>query len=124
MQWLWKFNVVSVKQQQCLHRLSGACGRRPISRLRPRCLFRILIIQILLYRSETWTLLKKEIDKLEVFQMRCLRQILGVTRLNRLLNETVQRQCGDQSTIKEAIQKSYLQWFGHVCRMDRTQLPC
>ncbi len=38
-QWLQKCNVVSVKQKQCLHRLSGASGRRPISRLRPRCVF-------------------------------------------------------------------------------------
>ncbi len=66
-----------------------------------------MIIPILIYGSETWTLLKKEIDKLEVFQMRCLRQILGVTRLNRLRNETVRRQCGDQSTIEEAIQKRH-----------------
>ncbi len=52
-------------------------------------LFRTLIIQILLYGSKTWTLLKKDINKLEVFQMRCLRQILGVTRLDRILNKTV-----------------------------------
>lgn len=58
-----------------------------------------------------WTLLKKEINKLEVFQIQCL---LGVTRLDRLRNETVRRQCGDQSTIEEVIQKRHLQWFGHV----------
>ncbi len=54
--------------------------------------------------------------------MRCLRQILGVTQLDRLRNKTVRRQCDDQSTIKEAIQKRHLQWFGHVSRTDSTRL--
>ncbi len=72
-------------------------------------LFWTRIIPILLYGSETWTPLKKEINKLEVLQMRCLGQILGVTWLDRLLNETVRWQCGDQPTIEEAIQKIHLQ---------------
>ncbi len=46
-------------------------------------------------------------------------QILGVTRLDRILNKTVWRQCGDQYTI----QKRHLQYFGHVCWMDSTRLP-
>lgn len=45
-------------------------------------LFRTMIIPILLYILETWTLLKTEINNFEVFQMRCLRQILGVSRRN------------------------------------------
>ncbi len=61
-----------------------------------------LIIPILLYGSETLTLLKIEINKLETFQMQCLRQILGVSQLDRLRNEIVR--CGNQPTIEEAIQ--------------------
>ncbi|XP_051787580.1 craniofacial development protein 2-like [Erpetoichthys calabaricus] len=36
-------------------------------------LFKTLILPILFYGSETWTLLKQDLNKLEVFQMRCLR---------------------------------------------------
>ncbi len=85
-------------------------------------LFRSLIIPILLYGSETLTLLKMEINKLEIFQMQCLRQILDISRLDRLRNETVRQQYGNQPTIEEAIQKRRLQWFGHVCRMDISRL--
>ncbi len=67
-------------------------------------LFRSLIILILLYGLETWTLLKMEINKLETFQMQC---------------QTVRQQCGNQPMIKEAIQKRRLQWY----RMDISRLP-
>ncbi len=64
-----------------------------------------------------------EINKLETFQMQCLRQILGASRLDWLWSEPEHQQCGNKPTIEEAIQKRRLQWFGHVCRMDISQLP-
>ena len=86
-------------------------------------LFRTLIIPILLYGSETWTLLKPELNKLEVFQMRCLRQILHVSLRDHLRNETIRRRCDQQPTIEEQIQKRRLRWFGHVSRMNNNRLP-
>ena len=86
-------------------------------------LFRTLILPILLYGSETWILLKPDLNKLEVFQMRCLRQILRVTLLDRLRNETIRERCDQQPTMEEQVQKRRLRWFGHVCRMSESRLP-
>ena len=86
-------------------------------------LFRTLILPILLYGSETWTLLKSDINKLEVFQMRCLRQILGVSLRDRHRNEIIREKCDNQPSIEEQIQKRRLRWFGHVCRMNTSRLP-
>lgn len=86
-------------------------------------LFRTLILPILLYGSETWTLLTPDINKLEVFQMRCLRQILGVSLRDKLRNETIRMRCDSQPAIAETIQSRRLRWFGHVCRMDTDRLP-
>jgi CRISPR/Cas system CSM-associated protein Csm2 small subunit len=86
-------------------------------------LFRTLILPILLYGSETWTLLKPDMNKLEVFQMRCLRQILGVSLRDRYRNETIRMRCDHQPPVEEQIQKSRLRWFGHVCRMNTSRLP-
>ena len=41
--------------------------------------FRTMVMSVLLYGAETWPVTKKEIRKLTTFQMRCLRDILGVT---------------------------------------------
>ncbi|RXM98263.1 RNA-directed DNA polymerase from mobile element jockey [Acipenser ruthenus] len=83
-------------------------------------LFRTLILPILLYGSETWTLLKQDLNKLEVFQMRCLRQILSISLRDRIRNETIRIRCNHQPTVVEAVQLRRLRWFGHICRMSIT----
>ncbi|EYB96255.1 hypothetical protein Y032_0152g2888 [Ancylostoma ceylanicum] len=86
-------------------------------------LLRTLVLPILLYGSETWTLLKLDSNKLETFQMRCLRQILGISILSRIRNEHIRDSCGHQPTVEEQIRIRRLRWFGHVCRMDTTRPP-
>uniref|UniRef100_A0A914XPG8 Reverse transcriptase domain-containing protein n=1 Tax=Plectus sambesii TaxID=2011161 RepID=A0A914XPG8_9BILA len=86
-------------------------------------LFRTLVLPILLYGSETWTLLKADASKLEVFEMRCLRQILRVSIRDRVRNEVIQDRCDKQLLIKDQIQQRRLRWFGHVCQMNDDRLP-
>jgi Reverse transcriptase (RNA-dependent DNA polymerase) len=86
-------------------------------------IFRALILPVLLYSSETWTLLKSDTNLLETFQMRCLRQILGVSLRDCIRNETIRSRCSNQPTIVEEIQKRRLRWFGHACRMSQHRLP-
>ncbi|EYC02451.1 hypothetical protein Y032_0100g3310 [Ancylostoma ceylanicum] len=66
-------------------------------------LFRTLVMPIILYGSETWTLLKLDLNKLETFQMRCLRQILGISILSRIRNEHIRDSCGQKPTVEEQI---------------------
>jgi hypothetical protein len=86
-------------------------------------LYRTLVLPILLYGSETWTLLKQDLNKLETFQMRCLRTILRISLRDHRTNVSVRQQCGKQPAIEELIQQRRLRWFGHVCRMNSDRLP-
>jgi len=43
-------------------------------------LYNVLVISVLLYGSETWTLLKADEQRLEAFHMNCQRRILGILR--------------------------------------------
>jgi hypothetical protein len=86
-------------------------------------IFRSLILSVLLYGAESWTLLQADLNRLEVFQMRCLRRILGVSLLDRIRNETIRARCCGQSTITNEIQKRRLRWFGHVCRQSPNHYP-
>ena len=52
-------------------------------------LYHALILPIVTYAAETWTLTAEDTRRLEAFEMRCLRAILGVTRRDRLRNEFV-----------------------------------
>lgn len=85
--------------------------------------FNAAIIPILLYASETWTLLAGDLRALETFHMRCLRTILGITLLHRWRNETIRQRCHQQKTVEQIIRRSRLRWFGHVARMDPSRMP-
>ena len=86
------------------------------------CVFQSLVMSVLLYGSETWPMSQQNIRKLKTFQMRCLRDILGFTLLNKKRNEDILKLSG-QIPIEDELRKKRLQWFGHVQRMndERTQ---
>ena len=52
-------------------------------------LYKVLVLSIASYGAETWTLKKTDEQRLRVFEMACLRKILGVSRMDRLRNTTI-----------------------------------
>ena len=90
-------------------------NRDILLRLKVR-LYRALILSIATYASETWALTAATERKLLVFEMQCLRSILGVSRMSRIRNEEIRRCTGSEKTIVEVIKDKRLKWFGHVCR--------
>ena len=84
--------------------------------------FRILVMSILLYGAETWAVTQQDIRKLKTFQMKCLRDILGITLWDRRRNVDILQETGELP-IEEQLRQKRLQWFGHVQRMpdDRPQ---
>ena len=50
------------------------------------------------------------------FQMRCLRDILGLTLWDRRYNADVLEECGE-ATMRDQLRLKRLQWFGHLMRM-------
>src|SRR6218665_615816 len=49
-------------------------------------MYEVLVLSTLLYNAETWTLREKQIQRLRVFEMACLRKIEGITRRDRIRN--------------------------------------
>ena len=65
--------------------------------------YRVLILSILLYGAETWALKKEDENRLMVFEMTCLRKILGITRMDRVKNVTIRKQLNMQQTVIDQI---------------------
>ena len=89
--------------------------------------FRTMVMSILLYGAETWTITQRDVRKLRTFHMKCLRDILGVTRWDKIRNESIL--CSvNKVPIEEQLKHLRLQWLGHVMRMDscrvQSQLLC
>ena len=57
--------------------------------------FKASVMSVLLYGAETWNVMRTEVRMLEVFYLRCLRRILGVSAYHdRIRNEEVLRRTG------------------------------
>jgi hypothetical protein len=75
------------------------------------------------FGSEDWVLKKKRDEKrLEIAQMKCLRHLLEITKLDKVKNQSIGEKTGAQNTEKEM--KQYQQkWLQHIQRMDTNRLP-
>ncbi|BDA48371.1 Protein FAM91A1 [Coccomyxa sp. Obi] len=85
-------------------------------------LYKVIVQSTLLYGCETWAVTNEDIRKLEVFQMRCLRRILGISLLERIPNAVTRAQC-DIPEVANLIRYRRLRYLGHVARMGDTRLP-
>src|SRR5678816_3407074 len=51
-----------------------------------------------------------------------LRGVLGVRRIDKIGNERIRELCGVKKWVNEKINESTLRWFGHVEKMEDSQL--
>ena len=78
-------------------------------------LYSSLVVSVLLYGSETWTLLKENARKIQAFHMQCQRRILGVKWFDHVSNQTISQRTG-LGNINNIIANRRHTLFGHVCR--------
>ena len=56
--------------------------------------------------------------KVNVLEMKCLRNLVGVSRMDRVRNEEVRRRAGTEMELASRADQRVLRWFGHVERLD------
>ena len=70
-----------------------------------------------MYGAETWAVKKAHEKKLDVAEMRMLRWMSGVTKMDRIRNERI-RGTTKVGEISKKVQESRLKWYGHVSRRE------
>ena len=55
--------------------------------------------------------------KVNVLEMKCLRSLVAVSRMDRVRNEEVRRRAGIEMELACRADQRVLRWFGHVERM-------
>ena len=83
--------------------------------------FRTMVTLVLLYGAETCSLTQQDTRRLKTFQMRCLRDIVGVTLWDMRRNVDILEETGELA-IKEQLRLKRLQWIRHLQRMPDHQL--
>jgi uncharacterized protein YjaZ len=75
------------------------------------------------FGSEVWVLKKRDKQRLEVAQMKFLRYLLGITKLDKEKKiQVLGKKTGAQNIEKE-IEQYQQKWLQHVQRMDKNRLP-
>ena len=57
-------------------------------------IYQTLVLSVLLYAADTWTLLSADVRTLDAFHQKCLRQLLGIRWYNRVRNDEVLQRTG------------------------------
>ena len=85
-------------------------------------LFKSVILSTLLYGSETWAPLITHVKRLQVFIMRCVWVILGVTRWDQKRNTELRAATGLER-VEVMLMRRRLRWLGHVAKIGETHIP-
>jgi hypothetical protein len=86
-------------------------------------LYNALVMTIVLYNGECWTLKAQDLKRLEGFHFRCLRKITRMHRCPGMENLEVDRaskievfKIAKLPTIEAMLREKRLRWFGHLTR--------
>ena len=80
-----------------------------------------MVVPTLLYGSETWTLQRRHRSKIQAMEMRYLRRVEGVTRMDRLANEDIRRRLGVEAVLEVADRKKK-EWRKKIEEMPQERL--
>ena len=83
-------------------------------------LFKSLVVSILLYGCESWTLMAVTEKKIQAFENKSLRRLFGISwrehKTNEYVHKTVEDLVGPQEPLLGTVKRRKLIWFGHVTR--------
>ena len=74
--------------------LKSALSNRGLEIKDKKCLYEGVIVQTAVYRADAWGMRSAERRKVNALEMKCLRSLVGVSRMNRVRNEEVHRRAG------------------------------
>lgn len=85
-------------------------------------LYKALVLSTVLYSCESWTITAETTRRIQSFETKCFRRLLGISWSDRKSNEQVRAQMatlvGPQEPLLVTVKRRKLSWFGHVTRHD------
>ena len=84
-----------------------------------KCLYEGVIVPTALYGAEAWGMRSGERRKVNVLEMKCLRSLVGVSRIDGVGNEEVRIRAVMERVFASKADQRVLRWFWYVERMDK-----
>ena len=91
-------------------------------------LMRSLVISIMLYACETWTLTADIEKRIQATEMRCFRRLLGISYkdhvTNREVKSRIEQAIGPYEDLLTIVKRRKLVWYGHISRTSGLAKTC
>ncbi|XP_068247863.1 uncharacterized protein [Palaemon carinicauda] len=94
--------------------VNGVVKNRGIGRNVNRVLYEKVIVPTVIYGLELWGIKVTERQKLNMFEMKCLRNKIGVSQIYMIRNEVVRVRMGVRNYLAPGVNKNVLRWCGHI----------
>src|SRR5688572_9052884 len=92
--------------------------RGKLNRNLKKRMIKTLVWSVVLYGSETWTMRKEDIKKIEAFEMWIWRRMEKISWTEHKTNEEVLERIGEERTMLKTIRERQKKWIGHTRRGD------
>ena len=80
------------------------------------CLVKAMVFPVVMYRCESWTIMKAECQKIDAFELWCQRRLLTVLWMARRSNQSILKEISPEYSLEGLMLKLKLQYFGHLMR--------
>ncbi len=99
----------------------GVLNGRCVSQQAKLAVYNTIFTPTLTYGHENWVLTERIRSRIQAAEMRVLRRIYGVTRLDRVRNTVIRGNLKVEALLLR-IERSQLRWLGHVLRMPSDRI--
>ena len=96
--------------------LDSLLRSRDITLPRKVCLVKATVFPVVMYRCESWTIMKAECQRIDAFELWCWRKLLRVPWTVRRSNQSILKEISPGCSLEEMMLKLTLQYFGHLLR--------
>ena len=86
-------------------------------------LVKAMILSVVTYGFESWTIKNAECQRIDAFELWCWRRLLRVPGTVRRSNKSILKEIGPGCSLERLMLKLKLQYFGHLMRNDSLEKP-
>lgn len=92
-------------------------NKKEVTKMTKTRVYESVLVPMLTYGCESWVLTDSLKKSIEACEMKILRKIEGVSRMDKIKSETIRNNLKIKSVLLK-IETQQLRWFGHLTRME------
>ena len=94
--------------------LHSVLETRDITLLTKVCIVKTMVFPVVMYSCENWVIKKAECQRIDAFDLWCLRRLWKVLWTARRSDQSILREINPEYSLEEIMLKLNLQYFGHL----------